>query len=106
MDIFSDLEKLERLSLVSKVCTELENHLGINDKDLAEFIIHLAEENVTFDKFKKALIENSGENFPDSFIANLLRVIQKMDPKLKQAQEKKFDSNHAKKINHCFTFID
>lgn len=31
-----DLVKLEQLSLVSKICTELENHLGINDKDLGE----------------------------------------------------------------------
>uniref|UniRef100_A0A674IZE3 Uncharacterized protein n=1 Tax=Terrapene triunguis TaxID=2587831 RepID=A0A674IZE3_9SAUR len=29
-----ELAKLEYLSLVSKVCTELDNHLGINDKDL------------------------------------------------------------------------
>jgi ATP-dependent RNA helicase DHX8/PRP22 len=29
-----ELEQLEWLSLVSKICTELENHLGINDKDL------------------------------------------------------------------------
>ena len=33
MDL-DELQKLEYLSLVSKVCTELENHLGINDKDL------------------------------------------------------------------------
>lgn len=32
-----ELAKLEYLSLVSKVCTELDNHLGINDKDLGEF---------------------------------------------------------------------
>lgn len=31
-----ELEQLERLSLVSKICTELENHLGINDKDLGK----------------------------------------------------------------------
>ncbi len=66
-NLLSDLEKLEKLSLVSKVCTELENHLGLNDKDLAEFIIHLAEKNDTFDKFKKVLIETSGENFPVSY---------------------------------------
>ena len=30
----SELEKLEYLSLVSKICTELDNHLGLNDKDL------------------------------------------------------------------------
>lgn len=38
-----ELRKLEHLSLVSKICTELDNHLGLADKDLAEFIIHLAE---------------------------------------------------------------
>ena len=32
------LEKLEHLSLVSKVCTELDNHLGMNDKDLGKEI--------------------------------------------------------------------
>lgn len=33
-DPTEELAKLEYLSLVSKVCTELDNHLGINDKDL------------------------------------------------------------------------
>ena len=32
-----ELEKLEHLSLVSKICTELENHLGLNDKDLGKY---------------------------------------------------------------------
>lgn len=63
MSILDDLEKLEKISLVSKICTELENHLGISDKDLAEFIIHLAEKNDTFDAFKKALHESGGDNF-------------------------------------------
>lgn len=36
-----EIEKLEYLSLVSKICTELENHLGINDKDLGKFGYHL-----------------------------------------------------------------
>ncbi|XP_060529448.1 ATP-dependent RNA helicase DHX8 [Cylas formicarius] len=75
-----EVEKLEYLSLVSKICTELENHLGMNDKDLAEFIIHLSEKNNTADSFKKALLENGAE-FSDSFISNLLRIIQHMKPK-------------------------
>ena len=33
-----ELEKLEHLSLVSKVCTELDNHLGLNDKDLGKLL--------------------------------------------------------------------
>ena len=31
-----EIRKLEHLSLVSKVCTELDNHLGMNDKDLGK----------------------------------------------------------------------
>lgn len=75
-----ELKQLEHLSLVSKICTELDNHLGINDKDLAEFIIDLAEKNSEFDNFKKVLLENGAE-FPDSFITNLLRIIQLMKPR-------------------------
>ncbi|CAO1429272.1 unnamed protein product [Diamesa tonsa] len=93
-----ELEKLEHLSLVSKICTELENHLGLNDKDLgilskrfkkylfhclcfflAEFIIHLAEEHPKLDEFKNALLENGAE-FSESFITNLLRIIHLMKP--------------------------
>lgn len=79
-----ELRQLEHLSLVSKICTELENHLGLNDKDLAEFIIDLAQKNTTFDKFKAAL-ERNGAEFDDSFISNLLRLIQHMQPKKRDA---------------------
>lgn len=83
-----ELEKLEHLSLVSKVCTELENHLGLNDKDLAEFIIALSEKHKTFDEFKAVMIENGAE-FSDSLIANLLRLIKHM----KSASSKTSDVN-------------
>ena len=36
-----ELQKLEYFSLVSKVCTELDNHLGLNDKDLGGFNVML-----------------------------------------------------------------
>lgn len=81
-----ELKQLEHLSLVSKICTELDNHLGLNDKDLAEFIIALAEKNQTFTDFKKVLIENGAE-FPDSFITNLLRIIQLMKPPTNSSQK-------------------
>lgn len=81
-----DLDKLQHISLVSKICTELENHLGFNDKDMAEFLIDLADENPTFDKYKSALTANSAE-FTDSFIANLLRIIQHMKPKKSNKSE-------------------
>merc|ERR1711976_379947 len=72
-----ELAKLEHLSLVSKVCTELDNHYGLNDKDLAEFIIHLAGKTNSFEAFDSALKDN-GASFSESFVANLLRLIQKM----------------------------
>lgn len=34
-----ELHKLEHLSLVSKICTELDNHLGLNDKDLGKTFV-------------------------------------------------------------------
>lgn len=78
-----EVEKLEYLSLVSKICTELENHLGINDKDLAEYIIHLSETHETVESFKKVLEEN-GADFSDSFVSNLLRIINLMRPQKKK----------------------
>lgn len=90
-----EIERLEYLSLVSKVCTELENHLGINDKDLAEFIINLADKNETLQKFKKALKKNGAE-FSESFVTNLLGIIQTMRPntgKEKSKKKKKSRSN-------------
>lgn len=36
MAALDEIERLEYLSLVSKVCTELENHLEISEKDLGE----------------------------------------------------------------------
>uniref|UniRef100_A0A7N6A173 RNA helicase n=1 Tax=Anabas testudineus TaxID=64144 RepID=A0A7N6A173_ANATE len=82
-----ELSQLEYLSLVSKVCTELDNHLGISDKDLAEFVINLAEKEPTFDGFKSLLLQNGAE-FTDSLVSNLLRLIQTMRPPSKASTSK------------------
>ena len=68
----SELEKLEHLSLVSKICTELDNHYSLNDKDLAEFLIELAKKNPELEKFRAVLAENGAE-FSESFVENILR---------------------------------
>ena len=53
------LKDLQRLGVVSKVCSELENHLGFSDKTLAEFIIHLAQSNSSDSaKFQKEVSIN------------------------------------------------
>ena len=36
--------------------------------------------NINFDDFKKVLIENGADNFTDSFIENLMRLIKHMKP--------------------------
>uniref|UniRef100_A0A1I7XLM6 S1 motif domain-containing protein n=1 Tax=Heterorhabditis bacteriophora TaxID=37862 RepID=A0A1I7XLM6_HETBA len=88
------MDELEHLSLVSKVCSELDNHFGLKDKEVAEFIIDLATINNTFDKFKTALGEQGlGDQFDDSLIANLLRLIQHMMPKQKGKKSKELDSH-------------
>ncbi|PKY51293.1 hypothetical protein RhiirA4_407318 [Rhizophagus irregularis] len=38
MDTLDELQKLEYLSLVSKITSELVNHTGINDKTLGELV--------------------------------------------------------------------
>ncbi|EHA97587.1 ATP-dependent RNA helicase DHX8 [Heterocephalus glaber] len=83
-----ELAKLEYLALVSKVCTELDNHLGINDKDLAEFVISLAEKNTTVETFKASLV-TSGAEFSDSLVSNLLRLIRSMSPPGKAIHEQR-----------------
>lgn len=74
------LKKLQHLSLVSNVVQELDNHFGMNDKVLAEFIIDLAKRSNSYDEYKKSLDDN-GANFNEQFSSNLYKLITKMDPK-------------------------
>ncbi|CAM8876327.1 unnamed protein product [Rhodiola kirilowii] len=73
------LKKLEYLSLVSKVCTELESHLGFGDKVLAEFITELGRNCETVDEFDRKLKENGAE-MPDYFVITLLKIIHAILP--------------------------
>jgi ATP-dependent RNA helicase DHX8/PRP22 len=76
------LESLELLSLVSKITTELSNHLGINDKTLAEFIINLHGECSSPKEFKQKL-EEMGVDFPNSLAESIDRLILTLHPKHK-----------------------
>lgn len=67
--------KLQYLALVSKVVDELQNHNEPADKDLAEFIIHLYDENPDINSFRKALDENEA-NFDDLLTTSLFNIIQ------------------------------
>lgn len=93
------LEKLQYLSLVSKICTELENHSMPDDKDLAEFIIHLYDNNAKLDAFRRALEENDAE-FSDALVNSLFKLIQLMRPNKKKNQpDKSSQADHHKSGN-------
>ncbi|CAG8612252.1 864_t:CDS:2, partial [Ambispora leptoticha] len=88
-----EINKLEYLSLVSKITSELLNHTGFNDKTLAEFVINLHEENSSLPDFKKALCD-AGAEFPESFIQTLDRLIRKMHPKYKKGKGKSKETDN------------
>nr|GLL36796.1 probable pre-mRNA-splicing factor ATP-dependent RNA helicase DEAH5 [Ipomoea trifida] len=82
------LKKLEYLSLVSKVCSELETHIGVGDKVLAEFITEMGRKCETVEEFDEKLKE-SGAEMPDYFVRTLLTIIHAiLPPKPKSESEK------------------
>ncbi|XVF74986.1 hypothetical protein PTKIN_Ptkin13bG0152800 [Pterospermum kingtungense] len=86
------LKELEYLSLVAKVSSELESHVGFPDKVLAEFIIDMGRHSETVDEFDAKLRENGAE-FPDYFVRTLLTIIHAiLPPKPKTQKESKKDS--------------
>lgn len=87
MDDLGSLESLELLSLVSKITTELSNHLGINDKTIAEFIIAIHDQCKGPDEFKKKLADESGMDFPNSLAESIDRLILTMHPKHKNKKK-------------------
>ena len=75
-----DLASLELLSLVSKVTSELQNHLGINDKTLAEFVIAQHSKCHSLPEFKDNM-EAMGADFPQSLVESVDRLILTMHPR-------------------------
>ena len=73
------LSEFEKLSLVNKISLELENHLGIADKTLAEFLIALYDQTATGEiaEYQRKLEENEAD-FPPPLVHTLHRVITQM----------------------------
>lgn len=82
------LKKLEYLSLVSKVCTELETHLGFGDKVLAEFITEMGRNCETVEEFDDKLKKNGAE-MPDYFVRTLLTIIHAILPPTQKSKSDK-----------------
>ncbi|KAJ3109551.1 DEAH-box ATP-dependent RNA helicase prp22 [Phlyctochytrium planicorne] len=82
------LERIEYLSLVSKISTELLNHTGMGDKVLAEFIINVHGKSKNVESFKSKLTA-SGAEFKPEFVETLDRLITTMRPKSMAKKSKK-----------------
>lgn len=87
MEELEALESLEQLSLVSKISSELQNHLGIPDNDarktLAEFVIAKRLECDSFDEFKNMLPAMGASSLPNSLVESIDRLVCTMHPKLR-----------------------
>jgi len=66
--------------LVSKITSEIHNHLGLSDKTLAEFIIDQHSQCESLEQFKEKL-ESLGADFPNSLIGKFAVSITSL-PKL------------------------
>ena len=75
-------KSLELLSLVSKVTSELQNHLGVSEKTLAEFVIAQHSQCVSLSEFQ-AKLEAMGAEFPQRLIESIDRLVRTMHPKFK-----------------------
>ncbi|ETI21531.1 hypothetical protein G647_07878 [Cladophialophora carrionii CBS 160.54] len=94
-----DFTSLELLSLVSKVTSELHNHLGISDKTLAEFVIDQHEKcGGDLGKFKEVLAA-MGADFPNSLVESVDRLILTMHPKHKKNQKSAAQENGQSDMN-------
>lgn len=82
-----DIAKLQLISLTSKVTQELENHLGIRDKVLAEFIIELAKSSRDEKDFFRKLEEEDAD-FTFALASSLYNLISKMLPRNFSAGQK------------------
>lgn len=83
-----DFEELELLSLVSKVTSELQNHLGISEKTLAEFIIAQRLQCTKLPEFKEKLAGMGGASWPDSLFDSIDRLVLTLHPKFKSMNGK------------------
>ena len=90
-----DLQQLELLSLVSKVASEVQNHMGISDKTIAEFVIDQHAQCKDIGAFREQL---SQFDFPNSLVDSIDRLVLTMHPKYKggkkKASEDEADDEH------------
>ena len=114
------LERLQSLSLITKLSTELNSQIGLNDKTLTEFIISLAEKKLKSTYKKKAknapptipidfdvncdveiaqdfrsTLKSNGAELPLGFVSRLLTTVWEMSPRIKRFQSSKQNKRNS-----------
>ncbi|KAL8435108.1 hypothetical protein Efla_006329 [Eimeria flavescens] len=92
------MEQLERLSQISRIATELHNHWGICDKDLAEFVLHLGEESKSLEEFKAKLKAN-GSAVTQALAVSLYTAISKFVARTKKPPTSSSNSSSSSSSN-------
>lgn len=96
----SAVERLQALSLVTKVTADLSEHLGLQDKTLSEFIISLAEAELKghlkkghnhvdpalAQSLRSKLKENGAADIPLSVVSHVLELVLRTSPRLARYQ--------------------
>ncbi|PHH71444.1 hypothetical protein CDD82_6503 [Ophiocordyceps australis] len=70
------------LSLISRVASELQNHVGASDKTLAEFLIAQRLESQSIDDFRQK-IDGMGDLLPPSLVESIDRLVLTLHPKFR-----------------------
>ncbi|QSL65649.1 hypothetical protein MERGE_002962 [Pneumocystis wakefieldiae] len=92
-----ELQKLEKLNLINIITRELVNHVGIEDDNLVEFIIHLHSISDSLNDFKTKL-EDAGADFTSSFIENIDRLILLIQPKSTEKSKNTTDNENNNNV--------
>ncbi|CAK7237590.1 DEAH-box ATP-dependent RNA helicase prp22 [Sporothrix eucalyptigena] len=95
------LEALEVISLVAKVASEIENHIGMNDRNVAEFIIAQRLEVDNFRTFKKKLAELNVD-FPPSLVESIDRLVCTLHPAMRGKEKESNGSKSTKAKDSIF----
>jgi ATP-dependent RNA helicase DHX8/PRP22 len=80
------MDDLETLEVVSKVTSELQNHLGVSEKTLAEFIIHQHSQCKSVAEFQERL-KAIEPTFPVTLAESIDRIILTLHPKYKKKKQ-------------------
>lgn len=100
-----DLQSLELFSLVSRVTTEFQNHLGVSDKTLAEFVIDQHLQCHSFAEFRDRL-QAMGADFPQSLMESIDRMVLTMHPKYKSSKPANGEGSDAAQGNGDMDVLD